>query len=392
MNNSSRRGFIRHTVHLGTGVLFGWPWLCEDVVTLLSPAIDFVSKYEYLGNLEFVDRRRDDRPRERVYSNGLSGRFRQDLTRLNAETLITPNERFFIRTRVPAKIDYDSPWHVRIARNDHRVAELPVSELESIAQPQGTVLLECSGNGLGGLISAARWDGVAFDDVLKHAGVSPSGPRVLVSGFDDHDPETYGFSRPGASWIFTLEQLRSAGAFFATKMNGKPLSRDHGYPLRLIVPGWYGCTCIKWVNEIRFVDDDAPATSQMREFAGRTLQTARHELARAYAPAVIDLAAMPVRVEHWRTCGKPFYRIFGIIWGGDRLVDRLLIQFKPDAPFMDVEQFQHTTNRTWQLWSHTWRPDKPGRYTIRLKVNEPDIPTRKMDRDVYTRSVQVTDV
>ena len=136
-------------------------------------------------------------------------------------------------------------------------------------------------------------------------------------------------SVPGASWIFSRDDLQRA--LLALRMNGAPLPRDHGFPVRLIVPGWYGCACIKWVNRIELVPDDAPATSQMREFASRTHQpfdasrragspTAAgpgppQALARDYLPAVIDTAAMPVRVEKWVASGHVFYRIVGITWG-----------------------------------------------------------------------------
>ena len=63
----------------------------------------------------------------------------------------------------------------------------------------------------------------------------------------------------GASWIFTRDQLD--GALLAIRMNGAPLTRDHGAPVRLIVPGWYGCCCIKWVDRIELVPDAAPATT-----------------------------------------------------------------------------------------------------------------------------------
>ena len=65
-------------------------------------------------------------------------------------------------------------------------------------------------------------------------------------------------------------------------MNGKPLTKDHGAPIRLIVPGWYGCACIKWVNEITLVDDGAEATSQMQEFAGSTQEVGVPKLVRDY--------------------------------------------------------------------------------------------------------------
>src|SRR5438034_9585635 len=79
-------------------------------------------------------------------------------------------------------------------------------------------------------------------------------------------------SIPGASWAFSPEQLEKAGAFLATELNGQPLPKDHGAPVRLVVPGWYGCTSIKWVNEITLVREEVEATSQMLEYAARTLQ------------------------------------------------------------------------------------------------------------------------
>src|SRR6185369_9127809 len=131
----------------------------------------------------------------------------------------------------------------------------------------------------------------------------PGATRVLVSDFDEYAaPYDPAHSTPGASWIFSFEQL--ATAFLATRMNGEALPEDHGAPVRLFVPGWYGCACIKWVNAIALVDDTAEATSQMQEYASRTGQTGVPALAKDYLPGVIDQAAMPVRVEQWRVEGK----------------------------------------------------------------------------------------
>ncbi len=116
-------------------------------------------------------------------------------------------------------------------------------------------------------------------------------------------------------------------------MNGQPLTPDHGAPVRLVVPGWYGCAWIKWVNEIRWVTDDEPATSQMREFAGRTHQEGQPALARDYRRRrAIDTAAMPMRVEQRRVDGATEYRVVGIVWGGTAPVDRLVIALRPARP------------------------------------------------------------
>src|SRR5262249_3692129 len=148
--------------------------------------------------------------------------------------------------------------------------ELDVRDLVREADDLGVHLLECAGNSRAahfGLMSAARWTGVPLERVLERIRLLRGATRVLVSGFDRHDVQDPA-SVPGASWIFGLDDIRRAGAFLATEMNGAPLRPDHGAPLRLVVPGWYGCTAVKWVNEIALVDDEAPATDQMREYAG----------------------------------------------------------------------------------------------------------------------------
>src|SRR5262249_34136557 len=178
---------------------------------------------------------------------------------------------------------------------------------------QGVHLVECSGNSRAlrfGLISAARWTGVPLDRVVERLRPQPRATQLLVSGFDDHSVLDAA-SVPGASWIFPLDELR--GAFLATEMDGQPLRPEHGFPVRLVVPGWYGCAAIKRGNEIALVDAGAPATSQMHEFAGRTHQDPvgprdaermregqRPEgppLAKDFQPATVDPAAVPIRVE-----------------------------------------------------------------------------------------------
>jgi DMSO/TMAO reductase YedYZ molybdopterin-dependent catalytic subunit len=196
----------------------------------------------------------------------------------------------------------------------------------------------------------------------------------------------------GASWIFTRDQLESSGAFLATEMNGAPLSPDHGFPIRLVMPGWYGCTCIKWVNEIALVDESAPATSQMREFAQRTHQAGIPKLARDFRPATIDLAAMPVRVEKWVIDGQLEYHVVGILWGGTRCTSALQIRFNPDTNYVPVGSYHHQTSTTWALWTHNWQPKVAGKYWIQLRVADSSIPTRRLDAGYYARKVVLTEV
>jgi len=124
--------------------------------------------------------------------------------------------------------------------------------------------MECAGNSDPanfGLMSVATWTGFPMSAVIEQLG--DAGPRILVSGTDPAGPSAT--SARGASWIFSRQDLERA--VLAMQMNDAPLPADHGGPVRLVVPGWYGCACIKWVDRIERVADDAPATSQMLEFA-----------------------------------------------------------------------------------------------------------------------------
>jgi DMSO/TMAO reductase YedYZ molybdopterin-dependent catalytic subunit len=213
----------------------------------------------------------------------------------------------------------------------------------------------------------------------------------LVSGFDTY-PTKSESSQPGASWVFSWDDLKKARAFLATEMNGRLLTKDHGAPVRLIVPGWYGCACIKWVNEITLVADGAEATSQMLEFAGRTQQQGMPKVAREYKPAITEQAAMPLRVEKWLVEGKIVYHVAGILWGGSRPVSGLEIRFNPEEEYVSVERVQQNVNDPWSFWMHTWHPRQPGTYLIRLRVKEPQIAAPRLNAGYYLRSVEITEI
>jgi DMSO/TMAO reductase YedYZ molybdopterin-dependent catalytic subunit len=325
---------------------------------------------------------------------GLDARLFTDLSSLEPDRLVTPNASFYVRTEAPAAVDRAGTWKITLGGLVRRPVEVALPQLLTEASERGPYVMECAGNGSGGafgLMSAARWTGVSMSDLLARVEALPAAGRVLVSGVDHSEPS--GSSSPGASWIFTRDELTAWGAFLATGMNGQPLPRDHGYPVRLYVPRWYGCACIKWVNEITLVGNDEPSTPQMREFGPRTFQTGRPELAREFKPASMDLAAMPIRVEKWLTLSGPVYRVVGVMWGGDAPVDRLSIRFHPREPFVPVQVCPPVaTTSMWTLWSHLWRPSAPGRYAIVVRAADSSIRTERLDLFYYTREIAIDEV
>lgn len=342
-----------------------------------------------------VSGRGADNPIGTLFGHGLDARRLIDLSSLTPDTLITPSDRFYIRTSCPDRLDLSKPWTLTLGGRTRRPVRLTLDQLAADVAPMGTHLLECAGNNNPvhfGLMSAARWDGVPIAAVLERLPSAVRRGRILVSGFDGHSGPSR-TSTPGASWIFSADQLTGAGAFLATAMNGAPLSKDHGFPLRLIVPRWYGCACIKWVTAIDVVADDAPATSQMKEFAARTFQDGQPALAREYAPVAMEHAAMPVRVEQWVVGGRVVYRVVGILWGGETPTDALAIRFKSGEPYVRVDACpKPASTTTWTLWWHAWRPPSTGRYEIALKIDDPAIRSTRLDLYFYTRSVDIEEV
>jgi DMSO/TMAO reductase YedYZ molybdopterin-dependent catalytic subunit len=335
---------------------------------------------------------------------GLDARLVTDLSQLRADALITPTAQVYVRTECPAAaaaVGRQKTWTIAIggASGSLSSASLSIDDLLRRARPMGTHLLECSGNNNPtnfGLMSVAAWDGVPLTgilpEVMRTAPSTATPTGLLVSGID-HDGQQSKTSTPGASWILPLASLDRLGAFLAVRMNGEALPLDHGRPVRLVVPRWYGCAWIKWVHEIRLVGADEPATSQMREFAGRTHQTRRHDLARDYTPPAIEAAAMPIRVDRWRGPLGITYLITGIVWGGTRPVERLHIRFSTGDSWKPFSVCPTPAAAgIWSLWSYRWRPARPGQYEITLRIPDTSVPQRRLDANFYLRQINIEQV
>jgi DMSO/TMAO reductase YedYZ molybdopterin-dependent catalytic subunit len=345
-----------------------------------------------VGIIPFSDEGRA--PFSQPLGEELDGRLFTNLSLLSPENAVTPLNDFYIRTRASNLLEAGKHWTIGLGGFIEKPITLHLDELSKSASPMGLHLMECAGNSRSahfGLLSVAEWDGIPIAKVLQNIKPSETNYRVLISGFDHYSQESNS-SVPGASWIFTFDQLQSSGAFLATKMNGQQLTPDHGYPVRLFVPGWYGCSCIKWVNEISFVSSQAPATSQMMEYAGRTMQEGIPKLAQEYRPATMDVAAMPIRIEKWFANGKIEFHVVGIQWGGAQPIDGLEIQFNANENYVPVAEFHFSSISTWNFWKQIWTPSSSGRYLIRLRPQNSVMEARRLRSGYYARSVDINDI
>jgi DMSO/TMAO reductase YedYZ molybdopterin-dependent catalytic subunit len=365
--------------------------LAMDVPCVAGPA------GELLGTLPlFRDRSQLQEFGVKYGGVGLDARLVTDLSVLEPGKLITANELAYIRTEMPAAArEHKGPWTLDTSGYIPEPAALKLDDLTPLSKKMGPHLFECSGNANPsnfGLMSVAEWEGIPLAEVVARLKPTKDATAILVSGYD-HIGQNSQRSIVGASWVFPLASLDTLGAFLAIKMNGVGVPDDHGKPVRLVVPGWYGCTWIKWVNELRLVGPDEQATTQMVEFANRTHQAEPHRFARDYTPADIQTAATPVRVEKRKAPGGLEYRIVGIVWGGTKPVDRLQIRIGKDQPFTPFAICPTPkTHAMWSLWEYRWKPAAPGVYDLALEVADPSVPQRRLKSGYYMRQVKIDEV
>ena len=395
MPRMRRRRFVRGAVAAAAAWTLDRSAMAR-VVAQAAACAEPVAEGELLGLVPLTG----DRPRptpfgEAVGGPGLDTRVFTDLSQVGPERLITPTAEVFVRTASPPQVSgRTGTWSLAL-EGGRAPARVSIDELRAASRPMGSHLIECAGNNNPdnfGLLSVAEWSGVPLEEVAQRWGGPGTSYGVLVSGVDDESQQAR-TSQAGASWVLSWTDIAARRPFLATGMNGGPLPLDHGAPVRLVVPGWYGCSWIKWVDELRLATPDAAATTQMREFAGRTHQDGVPELARDYEAPAIDVAATPIRVERRRVNGLLAYRVVGIVWGGTKPVSDLLIRFDSRDAWKPVRVCPTPASpTTWSLWTHVWTPAGPGSYSISLKCADPLVRTRRLDMYFYTRRVRIDEI
>jgi DMSO/TMAO reductase YedYZ molybdopterin-dependent catalytic subunit len=403
----------------GGGIIKGEPLALTSSGMLLDTDFqDPCAGGEFLGYLPFVSTE-ERKFVGRFYQNsggGHGARLCIDVASLlTPEGRTTPADKFFIRTEYPDQLKPPAEWLIKVHGEVKSPQKLSLKSLRDSVESKGPVLLECSGNAAElkfGLLSVADWAGIPIEKIIKLAQPTEKAKAIFINGFDDdshlpdNGPPYSTHSYPTCSWIFPIDTLVNAGAFLATQMNGAPLPKHHGAPVRLIIPNWYGCSEVKWVNEIKFVDNNQKATWQMLEFSNRTHQKDIHrlpgfyhplgpDLARDYLPATIDQTALPVRVEQWRMNGKIVYRIVGITWGGPKRSSSLDVRLSAGGAMSSTSPVNFcnptTSNSQYGIWTKTFTARKKGYCKIHVRVSDPSVPARRVNRGEYDRGVLIPD-
>ena len=281
---------------------------------------------------------------------------------------VTPNEQFYVRCHFPVpRIDPGS-WRLRVEGAVGRPLELTLAELRKMPPRTIPATMECAGNGRShlepkvkgvawdiGAVGHAEWTGVLLRDVLEHAAPESGAVEVILEGADRgaiKDPPR----PPGEIHYARSLPLAKANAdvLLAFEMNGEPLTPEHGFPLRAVVPGWFGMASVKWLQRLVVTREPFLGYYQSIDY---TYWEPRNGI-----PSLVPLAEMRVKAQIARPAmdeaipAGEEYRVHGAAWGGEEDVATVEISDDEGATWKAATLLGEARRNAWQFWEFRWRP------------------------------------
>ena len=284
------------------------------------------------------------------------------------DSWLTPNDKFFTVGHYNKPSLAEKDWSLEVAGLVKRPMRFTLQELKARPRQEVIFTLECSGNHgfpwfLGG-IGTAKWAGTPLAPILQEAGVLDKGIEVVFFGSDAGQEEVRGIKMPqNFARSMSLADAMNSHNLLCYEMNGVPLPQAHGFPVRLIAPGWYGIANVKWLQRIEVVD-----TRYMGRFMARDYVTIREEQRHGetvWTETSVGralLKSVPAKV----TRHNDQYHIVGAAWGGP--IQRVEVQID-GGPWMPA-----TIDRTqdaefaWKIWSIDWEKPTTGEHTITARA------------------------
>jgi DMSO/TMAO reductase YedYZ molybdopterin-dependent catalytic subunit len=305
---------------------------------------------------------------------------------LNGETsiaallggVVMPNAHFYVRNHFPIP-HLDSPtWRLSVGGLVDRPLELSLADLRNMPSQTSVVTLECAGNGRYmldprvpgeqwrlGAVSTAEWTGVPLIEVLDRCGVRPDAREVLFRGADrgvvDDRPNDIAFERS-----LSLDVAREAGALIAYAMNGDKIPVPHGYPVRLIVPRWYGVASVKWLTDIELVAEPFAGYYQFDKYQYENERDGGIERDPVSLQRVRALITEPTDDA---TVTRGDVAVRGVAWSGAAAIARVDVSVD-DGPWQEARLIGDRRGDSWQWWELIARLDLPGSVTLRARATD----------------------
>jgi DMSO/TMAO reductase YedYZ molybdopterin-dependent catalytic subunit len=303
---------------------------------------------------------------------------------------VTPTGRFYRRNHFPIPVIEPAAWRLGVGGMVHRPLSLSLHELTQLPAETATVTLECAGNGRErfqpptpgvqwgfGAVGTAEWTGPRLADVLDRAGISPGACEVIFGGADRGS--VGGLAHPiSFERSLPVRDALESGALLAYAMNGQPLSARHGYPLRLVVPGWYAVASVKWLTDIRVVGEPFDGFFQAVHYVydwdrgGRDVPEPVREM---------QVRALITRPAAGQELAAGSVIVRGVAWSGAAPIARVEVSVA-DGPWQKARLVGVAPPHGWQQWEFLAVGLGPGEVTIRARAADlanqlqPDQPER----------------
>lgn len=269
-------------------------------------------------------------------------------------------------------------WRLRLGGNIERPMRLSLEEIRARPRRSHVVTMECAGNGRARLrprpisqpwlveaISTAEWTGTPLAPLLEEAGLREGTVEVVFTGADR-----------GIQGEVEHDYARALGVADATRpevllayeMNGAPLQPQHGFPLRLLVPGWYGMTSVKWLRTIEAVTE--PFRGYQQEEAYRYLRSeddTGEPVSRIRVRALMIPPGIPDFLTRRRAVDRGRVALRGRAWSGEAPVAR--VEVGVDGSWADAALDEPAGEFAWRGWSSEWIAE-PGEHLLSCRAHD----------------------
>jgi DMSO/TMAO reductase YedYZ molybdopterin-dependent catalytic subunit len=296
---------------------------------------------------------------------------------------ITPIEHFFVRTHVYVPTVKLPDWRLSVDGEVATPLTLTMDELKKLPSVEMVSVVECAGNGRGfaeppvpglqwtnGSVGNGRWRGVRLADVLKRAGIKDSAKEILFNGADVPIGTMQDFRR-----TITVKKALDSNTLLAYEMNGVTLPVKHGFPLRVVAPGWASDSWVKWLTNISVLD---------KEFDGFWMKSSYRKPDHPIAPGsamaldkMVPVTSLRVKsVIATPTDGSTVrlgdtVAVKGVAWSGDKgPVASVDLSTDGGRSWTAAALGPDKSQFGWRQWAFSFRPDRESYYNVMARAKD----------------------
>jgi DMSO/TMAO reductase YedYZ molybdopterin-dependent catalytic subunit len=298
---------------------------------------------------------------------------------------ITPTGMHYALIHWDVPVVEPDTWRLRIGGRVRRPLELDLDDIRSRPNQTVPVTMECCGNGralmkprsvgqpwLYGAIGTAEWTGTPLAPVLDEAGVEDDAVELVFTGADRgiQGGEEQDYARS-----LTIAEARRPEVMLVHEMNGAPLEPQHGFPVRLIVPGWYGMTSVKWLVSIEAVAE--PFDGYQQTVAYR-FQEDPDRFGEPYTRIRVRALMVPPGITDYpgrhRFVDRGLVPLRGRAWSGRAPIER--VEVAVDGDWADAKLDPALGDFAWRGWRFEWEAS-PGEHELACRATDAEGETQQ---------------